>query len=43
MPSREEGIFKGGGVPVPVVPINFEWVCIFDLSFFFTSLYYITY
>ena len=28
---------------VPVVPINFELVCIFSLSFFFTSLYYITY
>ena len=28
---------------VPVVPINFEWVCIFSLFFFFTSLYYITY
>lgn len=36
--------FSLGCVPiVPVVPINFEWVCIFGLSVFFTSLYYITY
>ena len=28
---------------VPVVPINFELVCIFSLSFFFTSLCCITY
>lgn len=36
--------FSWSCVPVvPVVPINFEWVCIFSLSFFFTSLCCITY
>ncbi len=28
---------------IPVLPINFKRVCIFRLSFLFTSLYYITY
>ena len=30
-------------LPIPVLPINFKRVCIFCLSFFFTSYYYITY
>ena len=30
-------------LPIPVLPINFKRVCIFRLSFFFTSYYYITY